>query len=255
MRHGNVKVDGFKFALVGEKGERNKESMPDPMKLIADTDKPIQSPASRRDAEVHSPAGLTVVKLGGSHAFGPHLRAWLDAIVGAGKIVVAPGGGPFADAVRDAQGPMGFDDRAAHAMALMAMAQFGRALEGLEPRLRVARSRAAIHRALRAGEVPIWSPELMALSARLPETWLLTSDSLAAWLAGQLKATRVVLVKHGRFEHPSIDAGRLAALGVVDPLFPHFLRESRARAWLAGTDDYAKLALGLREGLFPEIVA
>ena len=79
---------------------------------------------------------LTIVKLGGSHALGPHLRGWLDAIAArAGSIVIVPGGGPFADAVRAAQGPMGFDDCAAHHMALMAMAQFGRALESLHPLL------------------------------------------------------------------------------------------------------------------------
>ena len=40
----------------------------------------------------------------------------------------------------------------------------------------------------------------MARAAALPETWELTSDSLAAWLAGALGAGRLVLVKHGRFE-------------------------------------------------------
>ena len=45
--------------------------------------------------------GPIVVKLGGSHAFATHLRAWLDALAQAGgNVVVVPGGGPFADAVR-----------------------------------------------------------------------------------------------------------------------------------------------------------
>ena len=48
--------------------------------------------------------GLTVLKLGGSYAFSPHLKDWLDAIAAcAGCAVVVPGGGPFADAVRMAQ--------------------------------------------------------------------------------------------------------------------------------------------------------
>ena len=72
---------------------------------------------------------LAIVKLGGSHATGPHLKDWLAAIAAeAGSIAIVPGGGPFADAVRAAQASIGYDDRAAHAMALMAMAQFGRAL-------------------------------------------------------------------------------------------------------------------------------
>ena len=77
-------------------------------------------------------AGLTVVKLGGSLAFSDALRPWLDALSQCARhVVVVPGGGPFADAVRAAQPRMGFDDRAAHHMALSAMEQYGRALVGL----------------------------------------------------------------------------------------------------------------------------
>ena len=198
---------------------------------------------------------LTVVKLGGSHATGPYLKDWLAAIAAeAGSIAIVPGGGPFADAVRTAQASMGFDDPAAHAMALMAMAQFGCALRSLNPALTLAASRSAILRALKDGKVPVWSPEPMARAAALPETWDLTSDSLAAWLAGALGAGRLLLVKHGRFEGATLDAHDLVARGVVDPLFPHYLRESGAQAWLAGPADSARLAEGLREGIFPEIV-
>ena len=161
-------------------------------------------PASRArltGAARPSRSRLAIVKLGGSHATGPHLKDWLAAIAAeAGAIAIAPGGGPFADAVRAAQASIGFDDRAAHAMALMAMAQFGAALASLNPALRLTASRSAIVRALHDGKVPVWSPEPMARAAALPETWDLTSDSLAAWLAGALGADRLVLVKHGRFD-------------------------------------------------------
>ena len=199
---------------------------------------------------------LAIVKLGGSHATGRHLKDWLAAIAAeAGSIVIVPGGGPFADAVRTAQASIGFHDPAAHIMAMMAMAQFGSALESLNPALRLAASRSAISRALKDGKVPVWSPEPMARAAGLPETWDLTSDSLAAWLAGALGASRLVLVKHGRFEGAAIYAHDLAARGVVDPLFPRYLKESGAQAWLAGPADSARLAGGLRGGIFPEIVA
>jgi 5-(aminomethyl)-3-furanmethanol phosphate kinase len=198
---------------------------------------------------------LAIVKLGGSHATGPHLKDWLAAIAAeAGSIAIVPGGGPFADAVRAAQAGIGYDDRAAHAMALMAMAQFGSALESLNPALRLTASRSAILRALKDGKVPVWSPERIARAAALPETWDLTSDSLAAWLAGALGAACLVLVKHGRFEAEAIDAHHLVARGVVDPLFPHYLKESGARVWLAAPTDSARLAEGLRRPIFPEIV-
>jgi dihydroneopterin aldolase len=202
-----------------------------------------------------SRARLSIVKLGGSHVNGPHIKDWLAAIVAeAGAIAIVPGGGPFADAVRTTQAPMGYDDRAAHAMALMAMAQFGCALESLNPALRLTASRSAIWRALKDGKVPVWSPEPMTRAAALPETWELTSDSLAAWLAGALGAGRLVLVKHGRFGSTTFDADELVARGVVDPLFPRYLRESGARAWLAAPTDSARLADGLQRPIFPEIV-
>jgi 5-(aminomethyl)-3-furanmethanol phosphate kinase len=204
---------------------------------------------------VSSGAGLSIVKLGGSHANGPHIKDWLAAIVAeAGAIAIVPGGGPFADAVRTAQASMGYDDRAAHAMALTAMGQFGCALQSLNPALRLTASRSAILRALKDGKVPVWSPETMARVAALPETWELTSDSLAAWLAGALGASRLVLVKHGRFETAAIDAHDLVARGVVDPLFPRYLKDSGVRAWLATPADSARLAEGLRRPVFPEIV-
>ena len=198
---------------------------------------------------------LAIVKLGGSHASGSHIKDWLTAIAAeAGSIAIVPGGGPFADAVRTAQTSMGYDDRAAHVMALMAMAQFGRALQSLNPALRLAASRSSIFRALKERKVPVWSPEQMARAAALPETWELTSDSLAAWLAGALGAGRLLLIKHGHFDAATVDARDLAARGVVDPLFPRYLKESGVRASLAGPTDSARLAEGLRRPVFPEIV-
>ena len=208
-----------------------------------------------RRAAGSSRARLAIVKLGGSHANGPHIKDWLRAIAAeSGAIVIVPGGGPFADAVRSAQASMGYDDSAAHAMALMAMAQFGRALMSLDPALTLTASRSAISRALKEGKVPVWSPEAMARVAALPETWALTSDSLAAWLAGALGAGRLVLVKHGRFEAAAVDVRDLVAHGVVDSLFPRYLKESGARAWLAAPADSARLADGLQRPIFPEIV-
>ena len=178
---------------------------------------------------------FAIVKLGGSHATGPHLKDWLAAIAAeAGSIAIVPGGGPFADAVRTAQASIGYDDRAAHAMALMAMAQFGCALQSLNPALRLAASRSAILRALKDGKVPVWSPE--ADGARGRAAGNLGPDFRQPRRVARGRARRrlvCVLVKHGRFEAAAIDAHDLVARGVVDPLFPRYLKESGAQAWLA----------------------
>lgn len=194
--------------------------------------------------------GLTVLKLGGSYAFSPHLKDWLDAIAAcAGCAVVVPGGGPFADAVRMAQSRMGFDDRAAHEMAVLAMDQYGCALAHLGLPMRRAESATAIRSVLRAGGVPIWSPAHMLRGAKgIPWSWDVTSDSLAAWLAGKLGAKRVLLVKHADVPAGPLRARELVAGGMLDPAFPRFLRASGADAFIAGPAGHSVAAAAMRSG-------
>jgi aspartokinase-like uncharacterized kinase len=194
--------------------------------------------------------GLTVVKLGGSHAFSTHLKDWIDAIaLCAGRVVVAPGGGPFADAVREVQRKMGFDDRAAHHMALLAMDQYGCALASLGRRLIPAASATAIRRVLLDGGVPVWAATRMVLGAKdIPWSWDVTSDSLAAWLAGRIGAKRVLLVKHVEPSADLLRAEDLVARGIVDPAFPRFLGASGAEAFIVGTVEHAAAAAAIRNG-------
>lgn len=184
---------------------------------------------------------VTIVKLGGSHALSPLLDAWMVAIAReAGRIVVVPGGGPFADVVRAAQPAMGFDGDAAHDMALMAMAQYARALVSLAPGFVYAADLVAVRAALRQGDVPVWSPwPMLRAHPRIPRTWDVTSDSLAVWLATALFAARVVLIKH---RAAPADGGLDAWLceELVDAAFPRFAAGFAGRIELAGPDDLAR---------------
>jgi 5-(aminomethyl)-3-furanmethanol phosphate kinase len=193
-------------------------------------------------------AGLTVVKLGGSYAFSLQLPAWLEALAScAGRVVIVPGGGPFADAVREAQPKMGFNDRAAHRMGLMAMNQFGCAVASLGRGYVMAPSVAAIRRAVRARQVPVWSPLPMALAAEdLPASWDVTADSLAAWLAARLKVMRVVFVKQIAPRTSSLDG--LIAAGIVDRFLPHLLGAGAVEAYIVGPGDHAAAAAAIAAG-------
>src|ERR1700716_3816491 len=70
----------------------------------------------------------TVVKLGGGVlAHVEHLDAVLATIGIAATsrhLLIVPGGGPFADAVRDVDRRLGLSDAAAHWMAVLAMDQY-----------------------------------------------------------------------------------------------------------------------------------
>lgn len=188
-----------------------------------------------------------VVKLGGSQARSPLLRAWLQAIsAAAGEVVVVPGGGPFADAVRAAQPVIGYSDRAAHRMALHAMAQFGIALASLGG-FTLAETDQEIARALERREIPVWSPVVMLRDApEVPESWSVTSDSLALWLAARLEARAVLLVKP-QSAPPGATVADLVAHGTVDAAFPGFLARYGGALFVAGPDDVPAAGLRARQ--------
>ena len=181
-------------------------------------------------------AGPTVIKLGGSFAFSPNLRDWIAAITRcAGRAVIVPGGGPFADAVRVAQAQMGFDNRAAHRMALLAMEQYGCAIQSRHEALSLADSLDSIHRGLADGQVPVWLPTPMALSATdIPQSWDVTSDSLAAWLAGKIGAARLLLVKQVEPAHGTARVADLVERDIVDKAFANFHAASGVPAFILG---------------------
>ncbi len=168
---------------------------------------------------------MWVVKLGGSLLGKPELKAWLSLLArqSDGRIVIVPGGGVFADAVRNAQPVGGYDDATAHHMALLAMEQYGLVMKSLQPELAMASSELEIaerswqHRAI------VWMPSRMVLADEaIPMNWDVTSDSLAAWLAGKIGADRLVLVKHAECAEQPLPILRLVEEGVLDTRFAEF---------------------------------
>src|SRR4051794_9011123 len=190
----------------------------------------------------------TVIKLGGSHALSSHLAGWVAAIADcAGEVVVVPGGGPFADTVRDAQPKIGFGDEAAHRMALLAMEQYGCALAGVNGAFVRADSRETIARSLDDRRVPVWMPSRMVLAATdIPASWDVTSDSLAAWLAGEVGARQLLLVKHVTLSGATMSLPELARRGIVDAAFAAFLKDTPA--FVLGPADQASLAAMIKRG-------
>ena len=161
-----------------------------------------------------------VVKLGGSLANSGDLTQWLDVIVtaGAGKVVLVPGGGPWANEVRSAQQREGFDDRLAHRKALRAMEQYARVLASMRPNLVPVSSVARIQEILRSGQIAVWLPYAMVVEeSSIPESWEVTSDSLAAWLALRLDASGLLLVKSLQINGPQPGIEELMRRGWVDP--------------------------------------
>lgn len=180
---------------------------------------------------------MLVVKLGGSLANSEELPRWLEeiAVAGAGKIVLVPGGGPWADDVRDAQRREGFDDRVAHRKALRAMEQYGRVLAATRPGFVAADSIAIIREVLKKNQVPVWMPyELIVGDPSIPESWDVTSDSLAAWLAGRLNASALLLVKAFAISEAQPAIEELVSRGWVDACFSQFTSGARFQVRVLG---------------------
>lgn len=185
-----------------------------------------------------------VVKLGGSLARSPHLRCWLDALADSGRAVIVPGGGVFADAVRAAQISQPFDDESAHAMALLAMQQYGLMLRGLCPRLALEFDLERLPQYRAQGESVVWMPDLAQLNADgVPASWAVTSDSLAAWLAGRLGVSDLLMIKSVPVA-PQCSLAELQAEGVIDAAFIGYVQASGCRLHWLSAEDSGRLVFG-----------
>ena len=141
-----------------------------------------------------------VVKVGGgllAHpaCLGPVLQRVADA-ARVSRLLIVPGGGPFADAVREADTAVGLSDGAAHWMAILAMDQYAHLLADRMAGAVVVWTLDEVCAALGAGQTPALAPSRwMRDDDPLPHSWDVTSDSIAAWVAGRVGAARLVLVK------------------------------------------------------------
>jgi aspartokinase-like uncharacterized kinase len=187
---------------------------------------------------------IWIIKIGGSLQDADDLQAWLDAVIahGAGRVVVVPGGGRFADDVREAQRRFGFDDAEAHRAAIRAMEEYANLLRNRTPQLVPARSREKILAVLKDGGVPVWLPSAMVIgNPDLPESWDVTSDALALWLAQRLEARGLILVKSLAVDELR-NLDELSDDGVIDACFPDLFQKQPVNLVFFGRKDYGKLA-------------
>jgi aspartokinase-like uncharacterized kinase len=147
---------------------------------------------------------------------------------------VVPGGGPFADEVREFDRRVGISPDAAHWMAILAMDQYAHVLAGRIPHAVLVEEPDCIRGALaRAGAVVLAPSRWMRSADVLPHSWDVTSDSIAAFVAGALDARRLILIKPD-------SAGS-------DPVDPHFFTTLPAGMpyRIVGSDRIEELALEL----------
>jgi len=181
-----------------------------------------------------------VVKIGGGVlAHSGFLDRVLATLTGAARqrrVLVVPGGGPFADAVRGVDRGGRLSDSAAHWMAILAMDQYAHLLADRIANAMLVTDRDGIADATTSGRAAVLAPfQWLRGSDRLPHSWEVTSDSIAAWIAGELHAARLVLVK---------PPGAVGS-DLVDAYFPRALPASVAFE-IVSAERVDRLALALR---------
>ena len=183
-----------------------------------------------------------VFKIGGSLARSGRLTAVLDlAAQSTRRVVIVPGGGAYADLVRQEQVKLGYSDAEAHRRAILAMERMGSDWVDMQPRFVPAKTAQAIRACWQRNKIPVWFPSRLALCDNsLLANWSVTSDALAARLAERLGRVRVVLVKSLRVRR-SGRAGGFAAQGIVDPVFAKIVARSGLCWQIVGANERATL--------------
>ncbi len=191
---------------------------------------------------------MWVIKLGGSLARSVELKHWLSELHACrtDQIVVVPGGGEFADLVRDYAVTHELSDQCCHPMALRAMEQYGLMLSDIAPILTPVHSVQGLMRCLASDRIPLFMPvSLLAGNPQVPTSWTFTSDSIAAWLATQIGASDLLLVKSVPPENNSSQLQALMAAGIVDPVIKDYINVD-LRCWWAGPLAHSRLGEWLR---------
>lgn len=205
-----------------------------------------------------------VVKVGGSLAEGEGssplaLVQAMAELAREYRLLAVPGGAAFAAAVRAAYARFRLSEPAAHRMALLAMDQYGLLLADLTPESAAVTTLAEARAVAAAGWLPVLLPATWLLAADpLENSWRVTSDAIAAWVAAEAGARLLVLAKDvdgACAADPRtaaaapllrrVAARELAGREVVDPVFPEVLRTP---CWILNGRHPERLGHLLRHG-------
>jgi aspartokinase-like uncharacterized kinase len=177
-----------------------------------------------------------IIKLGGSllakgRELVQLLREYAERT--AHQLVIVPGGGPFADAIRNIANLEGVSDEAAHWMAVLAMHQYGLFLADGDP---------AVPTIEHLEEVPAAGPlciilplNILKADDTLPHSWDVTADTIAAFIAAKLGERSFIKVTDvdGMLDENGVVIERIRPRelieqghrGCIDAALPRFLSQ------------------------------
>ena len=180
------------------------------------------------------------MKLGGSLLDLPDLVPRMVSVLPSHCFVLV-GGGPAVDLVRQWDQRFHLSDDDAHQLAVEAMSLNARAVQilhsdfDLVDRIDTADNSTVSRRSIL--NPTDFLADLEERFDRLPRSWDVTSDSIAAWIAARCGISKLVLVKSvelpdlGKTESRSEKLAELKAAGLVDPMFTEFESQIETIRW------------------------
>ncbi|WP_421078419.1 [5-(aminomethyl)furan-3-yl]methyl phosphate kinase [Methanothermococcus sp. Ax23] len=144
---------------------------------------------------------MHLIKVGGSLTyFARHLLSELKIFCsdgsdngGENKIIVVPGGGAFANVVRDLNEKGGLNNRSSHKLATMSMDLTGIYFSEISG-IKTADNLYDAKKLLEEENIVILLPSKIVLSTdELPHSWDITSDSIAAYIARLLNLNNIII--------------------------------------------------------------
>jgi len=174
----------------------------------------------------------TVVKVGGSLFDWPALRVQLDdwlRQLDAGRVLLIPGGGRAAEAIRELDRLHRLGEDASHWLAIQAMSLNAHFVKELLPGAEIVSDPGAVGLAYASGwyvldALPFFRAD-ESNADHLPHCWHVTSDSLAVRAAVCVKARELILLKSVDWHNQ--DWADAVRSGVVDGYFVEALKKTR----------------------------
>jgi 5-(aminomethyl)-3-furanmethanol phosphate kinase len=141
----------------------------------------------------------TMLKVGGSLAIFPQKLRGLCQILSEVSekypLIVLPGGGEFADTVRTLDERFKLSCWVSHRMSILGQDQYGFLLKDLISNAVEVSTFEENQRALDCKKLPVFLPSKLFFSEDpLENSWNVTSDSIAAYIAGRMDISKVLFV-------------------------------------------------------------
>lgn len=137
---------------------------------------------------------MWIIKIGGSWLKNPRLTNLLARIkkVRNKDIVIVPGGGGFADSIRDVYNNTEMTERLGNKLALKSTELFAEYLKELDKDLSLTDN----PKNFTKEKINVWLPsKQLSQNNSFKNNWDSTSDSVAAWLGNKIMAEGIIFVK------------------------------------------------------------